>query len=81
MRTNTLEVFRAWQAGRRKHSCDAVWTDGHTIYSYSTSIVYRSSSSGKWRFNVHRYSPTTSTQQRGLAQLLDAAGIAVIIEE
>lgn len=73
-RKNTNDTFNAW-CNRRpfKGGGAAVWTDGETIFSYSTPIVERTATGIK--FNATRYSTTTSCQQNGLRWLMDCKGL------
>lgn len=69
MRVNTSKALAAWAAGKAHRSCNAIWTDGDSIYSYGTAIVVRVP--GGLAFNATKYSPTTSGHQSALyAQLL-----------
>lgn len=69
MRKNTREVWQAWQQGKARKACEAVWTDGTDIYSYGTCVV-TCSDDGTPILNRTRYSVTTSGHQTSLAVLL-----------
>lgn len=75
MRKNTVDTFRAWQARRPyKGGGSAVWTDGQSIYSYSTLILERKGDE-VW-FNQKRYSVTTTNHQNGLRNLMIGEGMS-----
>jgi hypothetical protein len=68
MRKNTRDALERWSRGIATplhKQGGAVWTDGHTIFSYQTAMVARLPN-GSLRCNVTRYSTTTSIQQGGL---------------
>lgn len=69
MRKNTQEAFRAFEAGEAKKVAQSIWTDGETIYSYSTALLARRDN-GSLVFNATRYSVTTTIHQNGLRELL-----------
>jgi len=73
MRVNTVNVFEAWKSGRSCRKARSLWTDGGTVWSYSTVIMHRNAS-GQVVLNVTKYSPTTSNHQNGLRTLLDRDG-------
>ena len=78
MRKNTQEVYRAWKMGRALHRCRSIWTDGETVYSYSTPILrYKL---GAPMMNMVKYSRTTSNHQNSLTALLaDAYSTSITI--
>ena len=80
MRQNTQKAFSAWNAGRNYRAPgrngSPIWTDGRSIYSYTTPILQRpDESSEPVRLNVSKYSVTTSQQQNGLRSLLTLSGV------
>lgn len=73
MRKNCEAVYAAWHAGHAHHAAPAIWTDGTTIYSYTTAIVTRPDAESLMPIpaervvvNRTRYSPTTSIHQSAL---------------
>lgn len=80
MRQNTQKAFNAWNVGKvyraPGRNGSPIWTDGRSIYSYSTPILQRADDAvGPARLNVSRYSVTTSQQQNGLRSLLTMSGV------
>ena len=75
MRKNTKEVFEAWRANQKLRKCQAVWTDGRSIYSYLTQILFPPIGEEVLCLNLKKYSITTTIQQNGLRFLLEQAGI------
>lgn len=76
MRKNTRDTYNAWRENRSyKRGGSSIWTDGQTIYSYSTPIIQRQNS--RITFNASRYSTTTSTHQNALRYLLSCTGLVV----
>lgn len=74
MRKNTVDTFKAWQAGRKfKGGGSAVWTDGVDVWSYGTRIIRVEGNDV--HFNVRRYSVTTSNHQNALRVLMAQNGI------
>lgn len=74
MRKNTVDAFKAWQAGRKfRAGGAAVWTDGVDVYSYGTRIIHVKGNDVL--FNVQRYSTTTSNHQNSLRVLMAQNGI------
>lgn len=65
MRKNCAQVLDAWNNGRACSPAQSIWTDGVTIYSYSTAIV-----TGRVRpiVNMTKYSVTTSTHQNAIVR-------------
>jgi len=72
MRKNCREALRAFQSGRAARPADSIWTDGETIWSYSTALVTRTPV-GRLVLNRTKYSPTTSNHQTALAADLPQA--------
>lgn len=68
MRKNTSEVFTAWANGKANRRHKAISTDGNTIYSYATPILWREN--GQPRMNEEKHSKTTSTQQNQIRGML-----------
>lgn len=73
MRVNTRQTYEAWKIGKARKPASAVWTDGETIYSYGTRIVWRED--GRVLFNRNGYSRTTTCQQNGLRVALSGDGM------
>ena len=80
MRKGTQNVYKAWTEFKRLRSQDSVWTDGTTIYSYATPIVWRMGD-GSVMMNVARYSVTTSCHQNGLRFLLNCDGVSTTTQD
>lgn len=71
MRTvNTNRVFTAWYVKEKDHKDDGVWTDGETIYSYSTALVVKLDDD-RVVLNATSYSHTTGKHQTRLRELLN----------
>lgn len=76
MRKNTRDTFNAFLNDQPKGKPgSAIWTDGHSIYSYGTCLVaVLPEEEGRWPLkfvlNRSKYSVTTTIHQNGLAVLL-----------
>lgn len=75
MRKNTMQVFEAWQAGKKNMRQTSIWTDGHDVYSYGTMILKKDQIRV---LNRTKYSRTTTQHQNNLAVLLNRAGLPYI---
>lgn len=70
-RKNSLDAFTRWHHGLRSTASQmgkAIWTDGRTLFSYSTPIAVRCAKG--IAVNVTKYSVTTSAHQRALDAFL-----------
>lgn len=63
-----MQVFEAWQAGKKNMRQKSIWTDGQDIYSYGTMILQ---GGNVCVLNRTTYSRTTTQHQNNLAVLLD----------
>ncbi len=76
MNKNTREIFLAWLKRQAKGNRRlAIWTDGHSILSYDTTLVSRDRSvvspdDDDVIINMTRYSNTTTRHQNSLMVLL-----------
>lgn len=82
-RKNTENTFKAWTAGKGYRAPgrngSPISTLGGIVYSYGVEIARFSSASDKRAIlNMEKYSVTTSTQQRGLYQLMVRHGIDAV---
>lgn len=75
MRSNVLKVYNAWCSGRRCNM-QSISTDGVTIYSYSTPMVYKTHDG--YAFNMRKYSRTTTSQQNSLRVLMNRDGFPIV---
>ena len=79
MRKNTITVFEHWKHGKSFNGSNAIWTDGTTIYSYNTPILFNIDSSVskgyKLILNCTKYSVTTSSKRNDLKDLLSENNI------
>lgn len=73
MRKNTSEVIEAFKARRSLRKCEAIWTDGESIYSYQTCIATRADN-GAIVVNLTKYSVTTTIHQNALYDLRSPRG-------
>jgi hypothetical protein len=62
------DVYRAWKMGRACKPGSSIWTNGETVYSYSTAILRHKNLVPV--LNVRKYSVTTSRHQNALRELL-----------
>lgn len=79
MRKNTQNVFNAWLNGRSEKGQDSVWTDGSTIYSYNTPILWYNENQAVV-INNQRYSVTTTVHQRGIQVICNNKHIEYILK-
>ena len=70
MRVGTMRAWDAFMGGKRCKPGPSLWTDGQRIFSYGTPILSWNGDKTLLRFNINRYSVTTSTHQNGLRELL-----------
>ena len=66
MRVGTMRAWDAFMGGKRCKPGPSLWTDGQRIFSYGTPILSWNGDKTLLRFNINRYSVTTSTHQNGL---------------
>jgi hypothetical protein len=72
-RKNTTNVFESWMDGNRNIDNESIWTDGESIFSYSTCVL--ATYAGGIVLNVTNYSPTTNSHVRGILTLLRQTGL------
>lgn len=78
MRKNCSEVVESFLIGQPLRKAQSIWTDGDTIFSYSTAIVERRFNSkgvGRFLLNGTKYSSTTSTHQGAIAARFNRYGL------
>lgn len=76
MRKNCRTAYTAWNHGKSAKPANSIWSNGTSLYSYSTELV-ACGRDGQLYLNVTKYSPTTSGHQNALAATLPANTIRV----
>lgn len=67
MRKNTTLTLAALMAGQDKRPCEAVWTDGRSVYSYREPIAAPDPlNPGGFVVTSERFSRTTTVQTNGV---------------
>lgn len=70
-RKNTTQVVEAFLDGKPCNPSRSIWTNGNSIWSYSTCIAIRvPEAPERVILNTTRYSVTTTIHQNGLTYLL-----------
>jgi hypothetical protein len=77
MRKGTQNAYNAWIQGRTCRKQRSLWTDGVTIYSYATPILWRDED-GRHHLDARKYSVTTTVHQNGLRVILNDKGITYL---
>lgn len=72
MKKNVQEVFNSWFEARENNKNQTIHTNGQTIFSYKTPILFRTA--GEVLLDSNKYSLTTTKQQNSLRELLTARG-------
>lgn len=70
-RKNSLDAMTRWHHGQRSTASQmgkSIWTDGRTLWSYSTPLAVRCAAG--IAVNATKYSSTTSTHQKALDAFL-----------
>jgi len=72
MRKNTQQVLAAFLDGKPCRPCNAIWTDGRTVFSYATAILTGDGFAprSQWVLNRTKYSTATTIHQNGIAAML-----------
>lgn len=76
MRKNTQEVMNAFYAGNLLKKCEAIHTDGKTIFSYKTPIAKRTGYNSA-AVTEEKYSSTTTVHTNGVLVSLQEQGFRV----
>ena len=71
MRKRHLEIFEDWGKFRANTKYDSVWTDGYSIYSYTTCILAYTDDDD-FIFNATKYTHTTTEIQNNLLNYIHA---------
>lgn len=72
MRKNVENVFNSWWNARENKQHETIHTNGQTIFSYRTPIIFRTE--GGILLDSTKYSKTTTRQQNSLRALLTSKG-------
>lgn len=76
MRKNTQEVMNAFYAGNLLKKCEAIHTDGTTIFSYQTPIA-KKVGFDRAVVTEEKYSNTTTIHTNGILVSLQEKGFKV----
>jgi hypothetical protein len=78
MRKNTQAVLTALLAGKAKHACEAIHTNGRCVKSYAENIAAPSpGEKGVWLVTDAGWSRTTNNKVHDIAYGLTQAGFEV----
>jgi len=72
MRKNVENVFSSWWNARENKKNKTIHTNGQTIFSYRTPIIFRTADG--ILLDSTKYSKTTTSQQNSLRGLLTSKG-------